>query len=131
MPPKLTDINNQRYGNLIVLGEIDRKDGLRRMLCLCDCGNEKAIQLRSLRSGNTRSCGCLVGRSSRGAKGGEKPLSQKNRDFTGERFGRLTAIRRVGERGPNRLMLPMGMANEDVSEVLVNWLRQWHPDHKT
>ena len=30
-----------------------------KYLCKCDCGNEKKIQGRSLKSGNTRSCGCL------------------------------------------------------------------------
>jgi hypothetical protein len=28
-------------------------------LCRCDCGNEKVIELYSLKSKNTRSCGCL------------------------------------------------------------------------
>lgn len=32
---------------------------LSRWLCLCDCGAEKIIKQASLRSGNTRSCGCL------------------------------------------------------------------------
>jgi hypothetical protein len=28
-------------------------------LCKCDCGNEKIISINSLRSGKTKSCGCL------------------------------------------------------------------------
>lgn len=36
--------------------------------CLCTCGTRKSILMRSLRSGNTRSCGCL-GREARAANG--------------------------------------------------------------
>lgn len=36
----------------------------RRVLCKCDCGNEKIVQLCKLRNGTTKSCGCLRGQSS-------------------------------------------------------------------
>lgn len=53
----------QRYGKLIVIKEVERhyqQSGkpVRRWLCKCDCGNEKVIYQSSLRSGNTKSCGC-------------------------------------------------------------------------
>ena len=37
------------------------KDRTRRYLCECDCGNENliAVKLTNLKSGNTKSCGCL------------------------------------------------------------------------
>ena len=31
----------------------------RKFLCLCDCGSTKIFRLNSLRSGHTKSCGCL------------------------------------------------------------------------
>jgi hypothetical protein len=53
------DITGQRFGRLVAL-RMERSDGARpRWRCLCDCGNEKAIRLHELRSGDTRSCGCL------------------------------------------------------------------------
>lgn len=57
-----------RYGNLIIIKEVEPitdKDGIRHrmFLCKCDCGNEKPIRLSNLRSGTTKSCGCLSGKN--------------------------------------------------------------------
>ena len=35
------------------------RDGGRRWLCRCDCGNEVSVATGSLRCGETQSCGCL------------------------------------------------------------------------
>lgn len=64
MTKKLDIVEGQRFGMLVNLGEdepyID-KNGVkyRRFRMLCDCGNETTVQLSHLRSGNTKSCGCL------------------------------------------------------------------------
>ena len=53
-------IPNERYGKLIILAEAEKaKDGARRVLCRCDCGTEFVTRLKSVRIGNTKSCGCL------------------------------------------------------------------------
>ena len=53
-----------RYGSLTVIREvesIDHKGYKNRMvLCHCDCGDEKVVRFEYLRSGHTKSCGCLV-----------------------------------------------------------------------
>ncbi len=54
----------QRYGKLTVIAPYDphiQKNGCRlaRWLCLCVCGKETIVQQKSLRSGNTKSCGCV------------------------------------------------------------------------
>lgn len=50
-------------GRLTVLAEAEPAAGvgktLRRVLCLCKCGREKIVRVASLRSGLTKSCGCL------------------------------------------------------------------------
>ena len=55
------DITGQRFGRLVVIGVAERK-GKRgskiKWLCLCDCGNKKAIGGSNLKR-NTRSCGCV------------------------------------------------------------------------
>ena len=48
----------QRFGRLTVIREADRKYGHRYILCRCDCGNEKSINLNSLIKGMSNSCGC-------------------------------------------------------------------------
>ncbi len=54
-----------RYGRLVVIGELDpvfTPNGTRNRVveCLCDCGRVGEYRLPSLRSGKTRSCGCLA-----------------------------------------------------------------------
>ena len=44
--------------------------------CKCDCGNECIVSAASLKSGNTKSCGCLA-------------LDPKYEDIIGQRFGKL------------------------------------------
>jgi len=56
----------EKYGKLTVIREV-RKAGAdgqsyRAVLCQCDCGNELTPAIRSLISGDTRSCGCSRGR---------------------------------------------------------------------
>lgn len=57
---KFIDLTGQRFGRLNVVG-FARKTKDRQFMwkCKCDCGNEVYVRGYSLRSGNTRSCGCL------------------------------------------------------------------------
>lgn len=57
----LIDITGYRFGRLVVLSrEGSDKDHHATWQCLCDCGNTLTVSGHSLRSGNTRSCGCLM-----------------------------------------------------------------------
>lgn len=55
------DLTNQRFGKLVALYPIPTKKGDKQPYwhCRCDCGNEKDIQANALRSGSTKSCGCI------------------------------------------------------------------------
>lgn len=61
MPSKIdsTDILGNRYGQLVVVSEAEKRGGMYHYLCKCDCGNEKVIQRYSLTQGKTISCGCF------------------------------------------------------------------------
>lgn len=54
------DITGQRFGKLIAI-ERHHKDTRKRWywLCKCDCGGTLISKVAPLRSGNTKSCGCL------------------------------------------------------------------------
>lgn len=55
------DLQGHRYGRLTVLEAYrtpESSDG-EYWRCRCDCGNTVVCHKESLRSGNTRSCGCL------------------------------------------------------------------------
>lgn len=54
-----TDLTGQRFGRLIVLEFMPDEKIKGSWLCKCDCGKEKVILDCSLKSGGTKSCGCL------------------------------------------------------------------------
>lgn len=58
---KLVDLTGQRFGRLVVkaLADKGRKNVSAKWECICDCGNTLIVSASSLRTGNTRSCGCL------------------------------------------------------------------------
>ena len=81
------DLTGQRFGRLTVVESAGSSKGKRYWVCLCDCGTVRKVKTEHLRSGHTKSCGCL----SRD-KASERSLI----DLTGHRFGRLTVVKRVG-----------------------------------
>lgn len=55
------DLSGQRFGHLVVL-EFDHKDTKSRKRfwkCKCDCGKNCIVYQNHLKSGHTKSCGCL------------------------------------------------------------------------
>jgi hypothetical protein len=60
---KLIDLTGQRFGRLTVIrryGTIRTEENIYpTWLCHCDCGTEKVVTGRYLRTGRTRSCGCI------------------------------------------------------------------------
>lgn len=56
---KVIDLTGQKFGRLTVIEYRGIKNTFAQWLCKCDCGNSVEVIGRSLRTGNTRSCGCL------------------------------------------------------------------------
>ena len=56
---QLIDLEGRRFGRLIVIKRAENKGTQTHWLCKCDCGNEKIVNGHSLKSGGTKSCGCL------------------------------------------------------------------------
>lgn len=91
------DMTGQRFGRLAVI----RRNGSRKKgrgclalwLCACDCGVELTVDGSSLRSGNTSSCGCV--RREKLAAAAKLRNRSRALDLKGQRFGRLTADRRL------------------------------------
>lgn len=60
------DIIGVRFGRLTVIERIENtKDGKAQFKCHCDCGQYKDVRAKSLRNGDTKSCGCLLSEESR------------------------------------------------------------------
>ena len=86
---KFIDLTGQRFGRLIVLRRDTSK--ISRYIywvCQCDCGNVVSILGTNLKRGATKSCGCL--------KKGYGLI-----DLTGQKFSRLTVLRRDNSRIEN------------------------------
>lgn len=89
MPAKV-DITNQKFGRLTAIRPTtERKGGCVVWECLCECGNTAFVTAKSMRNGNTLSCGCL-----------HKDTIRKNfsKDITNQRFGNLVALKPTNER---------------------------------
>lgn len=84
---KATPINiGDRYGSLMVIEDSqEKRRGEVLWKCRCDCGNYTNVVGSKLRSGHTTSCGCKSSRNSIGKR--------VAKDLTGQRFGRLLAIK--------------------------------------
>lgn len=55
------DIEGQRFGRLLVIRATDQRESESILWeCLCDCGNTTYQKGHVLRSGGTKSCGCLA-----------------------------------------------------------------------
>lgn len=55
------DHTGRRFGNLVALRLVSTSP--TKWECLCDCGNTRTIRTSHFARGATRSCGCLMGRS--------------------------------------------------------------------
>jgi len=85
---KAIDETGNHYGRLTVLERFeDAKGSAAEWVCQCDCGEFLAVRGTKLRSGGVRSCGCL-----------KRELTSKRCtiDLTGQKFGRLTVVKRQG-----------------------------------
>lgn len=65
MRGKFIDLTNKKYGRLTVLskakGEREPSGRIRTMWnCKCDCGNNVIVSSNHLRTGHTKSCGCIT-----------------------------------------------------------------------
>jgi hypothetical protein len=90
----IEDITGQTFGRLTVLELTDKQNNDNRWLWKCQCSCEKHsivyTSMHKLKSGNTKSCGCLQ----------REWAVKKNKmgiiDLTGQRYGMLTVIRDLG-----------------------------------
>lgn len=88
---KIKDITGEKYNKLTAIKYIGKtKNGSAIWLWKCDCGNEKEIVANSVKTGNTKSCGCLKKEQNK------NNLKHKIKDISNKRFGFLTAIKYAG-----------------------------------
>jgi hypothetical protein len=57
--PKILDLTGQTFGRLTVIEQNGVLRKARAWRCRCECGNEVTVPNPYLRTGDTKSCGCL------------------------------------------------------------------------
>jgi len=83
---KAIDLTGQKFARLTVVRRADeRLCGKVRWECICDCGNTTFVAGGDLKTGNTKSCGCL---------NIDNLKSRQKNDITGKKFGKLTVVSR-------------------------------------
>ena len=82
---KFIDLTGQKYGKLTILKKSEQRTSGGRIQweCECECGNKILATGDHLRSGHTKSCGCL-----------QKQIAREInfKDISNQRFGKLIAI---------------------------------------
>lgn len=76
MNHKYKDITGMKFGRLTAIEKVEprRPKSGTWWRCVCDCGEEVIVQASAMRSGNTKSCGCLhteMNKRKRGVKSEE------------------------------------------------------------
>ena len=118
----IQELIGKRFSQWTVLSEVDpyisaKGKKSRAMLCQCSCGTVKAVRLSLLRREGSKNCGCV-----RSAQ-----LAGKFIDLTGQKFNRLTVIKRVGNRNKELYWLCLcdcGTIKEIVGGALKRGLTQ-------
>jgi hypothetical protein len=92
---KVVDITGKVFGRLKAIEPTkQRQHGAVVWKCRCKCGNDNVfVSGKDLTRGNTKSCGCL-----RVEKVIERNKETKQKDITGQKFGRLIAIEPTNKR---------------------------------
>lgn len=55
----MIDLSGNKYNRLKVISLSEVKNKRTYWNCLCDCGNNKIVEAQQMKSGKTKSCGCL------------------------------------------------------------------------
>lgn len=80
----IVDETGKKYGKLTVIEQVEeRKRNAVQWLCKCECGNTVIVRGADLRSGQVKSCGCLIAERSREIHGINR---------VGKKYGKLTAL---------------------------------------
>ena len=82
---QIIDLTNQKFGRLTALRRTGTNSHRSSVWeCICDCKNIVFVSATALRSGGTKSCGCL-----------RRDLQSEHQDLTGLKFGHLTVLYEV------------------------------------
>lgn len=98
MGRKYEDLTDRKFDRLTVIRKTENnKHNKICWLCVCDCGSGKEVIASSnnLKTGHTKSCGCLH----------KETLKEKRIDLKDQRYGNITVVERVEDIGSDTAWL--------------------------
>lgn len=119
---KLEDLTGQKFGRLTVIDR-DTSDALKAKkgtywVCKCECGKTLSIRSDRLKSGNTKSCGCL----------NNENIHRKKRNFvdiSGKRYGELEVLDYAGSNKYGSLWNCKCHLCGQIKEIPAMWLKRY------
>jgi len=76
---KLSTKQGEKFGHLTIIEDCGIINGIHKSKCKCDCGNIIYVANKHLKTGHTRSCGCI--KLSYGAEKIKNLLNKNNIPF--------------------------------------------------
>lgn len=120
MTIKKIEMVGMRFGRLLVLSESHQENnGAYRYLTHCDCGKEKVIRGSVMRSGATKSCGCI--RSELVAKKNYKHGESRSPKYR-SMYARLSHMKR-------KLRMPQWADRDAIKTFYLNKPEGYQVDH--
>ena len=119
---KLIDMLGTKYGRLTIVSRAKNTETRSVWNCVCDCGNTLSVQGKKLRSGHTKSCGCIRKEtSSKQGKANAKHGLSRTRGYA-RYHSRLREIAEIRQR-------PKWADLKKIMEIYVNRPEGYHVDH--
>lgn len=102
---RFLDLTNGRFGRLTAIERVPTDSPGTGWLCRCDCGNYVTVQMGHLRSGHTRSCGCLYEDNSEGGRVVRERAAKKHINTRYERLLIVQYIPSSADKGAKAICL--------------------------
>ena len=109
---------------ITVIKRVENKGTKPQWLCKCFCGNEFITRADALKSGHTKSCGCLQ------KKKAKEIITAWNKsialDLTNKKFGKLTALEPTDKRSGTSIIWTCKCECGNYCEVSAAHLTEYH-----
>lgn len=118
---KIIDLTGKKFGRFTVIQRAaNNKHGQAMWECECECGQRKIVAGYNLRNGNSQSCGCRKNEMI-------AEIGKNNAiDLTGQRFGKLVAIKPTNERSNTHVVWELQCDCGNLHYASTNDLKKGH-----
>lgn len=117
---RFIDLTGRKFGRLTVIARAENKGEIVFWLCECECGKVRVVQGCSLRSGRTKSCGCL-----------QKEKVAKMHETHGQACGNHTRIYKIYHKIKGRCTKENDSCYKEYGGAGITLCDEWLNDFRT